>query len=136
MTEIILENISSIQDLSMFNKAYKKGLIRVNISKLAKELKKDRKTIKKYLEGYTPKETRNRIKYLDEYREYIVEVLSDKYQSFDYIDHLFKYLKREKGITCSRVTLNRYIREDEELNSLFKRKKENTFTERFETNPG
>lgn len=63
-------------------------------------------------------------------------MLSDKYQSFDYIDHLFKYLKREKGITCSRVTLNRYIREDEELNSLFKRKKDNSFTERFETNPG
>ena len=27
---------------------------------------------------------------------YILEVLKDKYQSFDYIDHLFKYLKREK----------------------------------------
>lgn len=34
------------------------------------------------------------------------------------------------------MTLNRYIREDKELNSLFKRKKENTFTERFETAPG
>lgn len=136
MTGIILENITSINDLSMFSKAYKEGLIKVNISKLAKELNKDRKTIKKYLEGYTPKETRDRVKYLDEYRDYIIEVLSDKYQSFDYIDHLFKYLKREKGITCSRVTLNRYIREDEELNSLFKRKKDNSFTERFETLPG
>ena len=96
----------------MFSNAYKEGLIKVNISKIAKELNKDRKTIKKYLEGYTPKETRDRVKYLDEHRDYIKEVLSDKYQSFDYIDHLFKYLKREKGITCSRVTLNRYIRED------------------------
>ena len=136
MTGIILENITIINDLAIFSKAYKKGLIKVNISKLARDLNKDRKTIKKYLEGYTPKETRDRVKYLDEYREYIIQVLSDKYQSFDYIDHLFKYLKREKGITCSRVTLNRYIREDEELNSLFKRKKDNSFTERFETNPG
>ena len=136
MTGIILENITSINDLAIFSKAYKKGLIKMNISKLARDLNKDRKTIKKYLEGYTPKETRDRVKYLDEYREYIIQVLSDKYQSFDYIDHLFKYLKREKGITCSRVTLNRYIREDEELNSLFKRKKDNSFTERFETNPG
>ncbi len=136
MTGIILENITSVNDLSMFSKAYKEGLIKVNISKIAKELNKDRKTIRKYLEGHTPKQTRDRIKYLDEYREYIVEVLSDKYQSFDYIDHLFKYLKREKGITCSRVTLNRYIREDKELDSLFKRKKDNSFTERFETEPG
>lgn len=136
MTGIILENITDINDLTMFSKAYKKGLIKVNISKLARDLNKDRKTIKRYLEGYTPKETRDRVKYLDEYREYIIDVLSDRYQSFDYIDHLFKYLKREKGITCSRVTLNRYIREDEELNSLFKRKKDNSFTERFETEPG
>lgn len=136
MTGIILENITNVNDLSMFSKAYKEGLIKVNISKIAKELNKDRKTIRKYLEGYTPKETRDRVKYLDEYRDYIKEVLSDKYQSFDYIDHLFKYLKREKGITCSRVTLNRYIREDNELDSLFKRKKDNSFTERFETEPG
>lgn len=136
MTGIILENITSVNDLSMLSKAYKEGLIKVNISKIAKELNKDRKTIRKYLEGYTPKETRDRVKYLDEHRDYIKEVLSDKYQSFDYIDHLFKYLKREKGITCSRVTLNRYIREDKELDSLFKRKKENSFTERFETEPG
>ena len=115
MTGIILENITTINDLSMFSKAYKEGLIKVNISKIAKELNKDRKTIKKYLEGYTPKETRDRVKYLDEHRDYIKEVLSDKYQSFDYIDHLFKYLKREKGITCSRVTLNRYIRENIKL---------------------
>ncbi len=76
------------------------------------------------------------MKYLDQHRIYIVEVLSDKYQSFNYIDHLFKYLKRELNVTCGRVTLNRYIREDEELNMLFKRKKENSFTERFETEPG
>ena len=136
MTGIILENISSVNDLSMFCKAYKEGLITVNISKIAKELNRDRKTIRKYLEGYTPKVTRDRVKYLDEHRDYIKEVLSDKYQSFDYIDHLFKYLKREKGITCSRVTLNRYIREDKELDSLYKRKKDNSFTERFETEPG
>ena len=136
MTKVILEQITKIEDLLLFSKAYKEGLIKVNISKLAKELKKDRKTIKKYLNGETPKRTRVRVKYLDEYREYIVEVLSDKHQSFDYIDHLFKFLKREKNITCSRTSLNRYIREDMGLNELFKRKKKESFTERFETNPG
>ncbi len=136
MTKVILENINCVEDLSLFSQAYKKGLINVNISKLSRELKKDRKTIKKYLEGYTPKKTRERVKYLDEFRKYIIEVLSDKYQSFDYIDHLFKYLRREYKITCSRATFNRYIRTDEKLNNLFKRKCENSFTERFESEPG
>jgi len=136
MTEVLIEEITKIEDLLMFSKAYEEGMIRLNISKLAKHLKKDRKTVKKYLEGKVPKKSRDRIKYLDEYRDYIVLVLKDKYQSFDYIEHLFNYLKREKGITCSRSTLNRYIRKDDELNGLFKRKKDNSFTMRFETEPG
>jgi transposase/putative transposon-encoded protein len=136
MTQVIIENIKQIEDLLLFSKAYQEGLIQVNVSKLARHLGKDRKTVKNYLNGYTPKKTRQRIKYLDHYREYIIEVLTDKYQSFDYIDHLFKYLKREKGITCSRTTLNRYIRIDDELNELFNRKKSDSFTERFETEPG
>lgn len=136
MTKIILEQITKLDDLLLFSKAYKEGLIKLNISKLAKELNKDRKTITKYLNGNIPKKTRERTKYLDEHRKYILEVLKDKYQSFDYIDHLFKYLKREKNITCSRSTLNRYIRNDNELTKLFKRKKDLSFTERFETAPG
>lgn len=136
MTKIILEQITKLDDLLLFSKAYKEGLIKLNISKLAKELNKDRKTITKYLNGNIPKKTRERTKYLDEHRKYILEVLKDKYQIFDYIDHLFKYLKREKNITCSRSTLNRYIRNDNELTKLFKRKKDLSFTERFETAPG
>ncbi|MGI6392616.1 MAG: IS21 family transposase [Candidatus Izemoplasmatales bacterium] len=136
MTNAILENINRIEDLLLFSRAYKEGKIKVNISKIANHLNKDRKTVRKYLNGNVPKKTRERIKYLDEHRDYIVEVLSDKYQSFDYIEHLFKYLKRERGITCSRSTLQRYIRNDEKLNNLFKRKKDNSFTERFETDPG
>ncbi len=69
-------------------------------SKIARQLNIDRKTVNKYLKRHTPKTTRNRLSYLDEHREYIFEVLNDKYQFFSYIDHLFKYLKREKGIRC------------------------------------
>lgn len=136
MTEAILKNVEHVEDLLMFSNAYKKGTIPVNISKLSRELNKDRKTIKKYLNGVTPKKTRTREKYLDTYRDYIYEVLTDPIRSFDYIEHLYKFLQREKNITCSRSTLNRYIREDIELNKLFKRKLDVPFTERFETLPG
>ncbi|MDR4968064.1 MAG: IS21 family transposase [Acholeplasmataceae bacterium] len=136
MTKIIIEHIEKVDDLLLFSRAYQKGTIKVNITKLAEHLGKDRKTIRRYLKGDVPKKTKDRIKYLDQHQAYIKQVLTDKYQSFDYIDHLFKYLQREKKITCSRSTLNRYIRKNEELNTLFKRKKTNQFTMRFETEPG
>lgn len=123
MTKILLEQITKLEDLTLFSKAFKEGLIQINITKIAKHLNKDRKTVKKYLLGQTPKKTRQREKYLDQHRDYILEVLSDKYQSFDYIEHLFKYLKRERGITCSISSLSHYIRLDEKLNSLFDRHK-------------
>ena len=136
MTEVVLDNIDTINDLALFADAYKKGHIKVNISKLSKELNKDRKTVKKYLNGNIPKTNRNRSKYLDDYRDVIINLLSDRYRSFDYIDHLYYYLVREHGIECSRSTLNRYIREDEILDGLFRRKRVQKFFERFETGPG
>lgn len=136
MTEIIINNIENINDLALFAESYKKGFLKLNISKLAKELNKDRKTIKKYLEGKVPSGTRVRVKYLDKYRELIIDLLTDKYRSFDYIDHLYNYLVREHQITCSRSTLNRYVRNDEEINSLFNKKKVQKFYERFEIKPG
>ena len=74
MTGVVLENIDTIHDLALFADAYKKGHFKVNISKLSKELNKDRKTVKKYLNGYIPKANRNRSKYLDNYREVIIGV--------------------------------------------------------------
>lgn len=136
MTGVVLENIDTIHDLALFADAYKKGHFKVNISKLSKELNKDRKTVKKYLNGYIPKANRNRSKYLDNYREVIIGLLSDRFRSFDYIDHLYYYLVREHGIECSRSTLNRCIRNDEVLDGLFRRKKTQKFFERFETEPG
>jgi transposase len=136
MTNIVLSIISSVTDLAMFSTIYNKGEIQLNISKLASDLGKDRKTIRKYLKGEIPKQTRERAKYLDKYRSYIIVLLSDKHRSFDYIDHLYRFLVREKGITCSRSTLNRYIRKDDELNSLYNKKRKDSFIERFETKPG
>ena len=55
MTSVIIEQITKIEDLLMFSKAYKEGMIKVNISRLARDLNKDRKTIRKYLNGEVPK---------------------------------------------------------------------------------
>ncbi len=127
MTEIVLAMINEVSDLSMFKNVYMNGEIKLNISKISRELGKDRKTIKKYLKGEVSNKTRNRKKYLDDYKDIITNLLKDTLRSFDYIDHLYFYLKREHNITCSRSTLNRYIRNDEYLNKLFSKKKEQIF---------
>lgn len=136
MTEVMISTIENINELAMFADPFKKGLLKLNISKLARDLNKDRKTIRNYLNGKTPSTTRKRVKYLDKYRDLIIKLLSDKYRTFDYIDHLYNFLVREHKITCSSSTLNRYVRMDDEINALFNKKKTQKFYERFETKPG
>ncbi len=136
MTELILEFLSSKEDLLLLSKNFKKGEIQLNISKISRHLKIDRKTAKKYLNGQVPKKKRNKPKYLDEYLDKIKELLNDEMREFDYIDHLYRYMKREYSIKCNRVTFNRYIRNNPELNDLFKRNHSDSFTVRFETEPG
>lgn len=136
MTDYILKHINNVKQLSLLSDSYLKGMIKLNISKLAKNLKVDRKTVRRYLNGITPKKTKSRKKYMDSYKHQLINVLNDKYQSFDYKDHLYKYFKREFNITCSRSTFCRYIDNNSELSKKFKHKKDNSFTERFETDPG
>ena len=78
MTKIIIEHIEKVDDLLLFSSAYQEGIIKVNITKLAEHLGKDRKTIRRYLKGDVPKKTKQRTKYLDQHQTYIQEVLSDK----------------------------------------------------------
>lgn len=133
MTDLILKFVTKKEDLLLLSKAYKEGNIKVNISKISRELNVDRKTIKKYLEGNIPKKTRKRKKYLTAFRKEIIELLKDETREYEYIDHLYRFMKRENEIKCNRVTFNRFIRGDEELNKLFKNNKVNAFTVRFET---
>lgn len=133
MTDLILKFITKKEDLLLISESYKKGEIKLNISKISRELNIDRKTVRNYLNGNKPKRSRGRKKYLDDFKPIIKTVIEDKDRSFDYIDHLYRYMKREHGITCNRATFNRYIRNDSELSKLFKSNHTDSFTVRFET---
>lgn len=130
--------IKTIEDLRLFAKAYKKGLImKPNISKLSRTLHADRKTIRKALNGFTPSKTKVKTKYLDAYRNKLIELLNDEYKEFEYFQHLYNYMKREEKITCSYSSFRRYMQNDEELVKLFKSvKPSDAFTQRFETEAG
>jgi transposase/putative transposon-encoded protein len=108
-----------------------------NISKLATHLGADRKTIRKALNGFVPTKTKKKDKYLDAFRYEIIDLLSDENRAFDYMKHLYNYLKREHNIVCSYSTFRRYIITDEDLSKLFKKSKPtDIFTQRFETEAG
>ena len=53
----------------MLSRAYKEGKIKLNVSKLARELNCSRKTLSRRLNGIAPKKTRNRKRYLDDYKD-------------------------------------------------------------------
>ena len=134
---LIYSKIVKIEDLYDYAPLIQKGIMKMpNISKISKDLNKDRRTIAKALRGEVTKKTRKRNKYLDAFRNTIIELLTDKYREFDYLQHLYDYLKREHEIKCCYSTLKNYINNDEELKEYFKHKKVAKFTERFETEPG
>ena len=59
--------VKTIEELRFFSEGIEKGFIQMpNITKLSKQLGKDRKTVRKALRGEIPKKTRERKKYLDE----------------------------------------------------------------------
>ncbi len=136
MSEVIEVRIDKLNQLVHFSKAYKEGSLQMNVSRIARELKCDRKTVRNRLHGKTPTKTRNKKKYLDEFRENMLNYLKDSNRHFEYMDHLYYFMKREHSITCCRTTLNRYIRNDSELSKAFKANEGASFTERFETSPG
>lgn len=138
MNYINYELIKEVKDLYIFTNLIEKGMINMpNISKLSRQLNVDRKTIRKSLKGIKPKTTRDRKRYLDEYRSLIITLLDDEYKEYDYYQHLFNYLVREHQITCSYGTLRDYLLKDDELTQLMNKKKNDaSFTIRFETEAG
>ena len=102
--------INNLDQALMLSRAYKEGEIKLNVSKLARELNCSRKTLSRRLNGIAPKKTRNRKRYLDDYKDLIYKYLCDEQRNFDYINHIYYFMKREHGITCTRSTFFRYIR--------------------------
>ena len=128
--------ITSVEQLSDFSTAYMKGEIKMNLSKVARDLNCDRKTARRYLNGFVPTGKRKRKKYLDDFKDLMLNYLNDSNRHFDYIDHLYYFMKREHDIKCAKSTFNRYIRNDEQLNKAFRGSNSTSFTTRFETPSG
>jgi len=131
--------IKSLLDLPKLNMLMESLKMKINKSKLARDMGVDRRTIDKYLKGFDPKGTRERASKIDDFYEIIALLLSEESkQVFYYKRVLWQYLKDNHGLNCAQSSFRRYISSKVEFQNYFNsgdRKSSNSEVIRFETPP-
>jgi transposase len=135
-TDIEINCLSDLPKLKMLMESLK---MKINKSKLARDMGVDRRTIEKYLKGYEPKVIRKRSSKIDDYYEIIALLLSEESKQIFYNKRvLWQYLKDNHGLNCSQSNFRKYILKKVEFQSYFdsgERKSSNDEVVRFETPP-
>ena|SRR5690606_17168123 len=102
--------INCLTDLPKLKILLESSHMKINESQLARELGVDRRTVRKYLNGYTRKTTRNKKSKIDRFYDTIQSLLSDESpQVFYYKRVLWQYLKDNHGLKCSLSNFRAYI---------------------------
>lgn len=134
MTIVYGIKISSVLDLITLGKVVTMNeLDKPNITRIAKYLGVHRDTVRKYYNGYSPTEKRLRESVVSDYHELIKSLLLDENKTFDYVSHLYRYMKRHHNIRCAENTFRRYVMNN--FKKEFKKSKSRNSI-RFETAPG
>lgn len=133
--------VKSLTDLPKLKLLMENLNMKINKSQLARELSVDRRTIEKYLNGFTPKQTKTKVSKVDEYYEVIAALLSsDSKQTFYYKRALWQYLTDNHGLQCSQSAFRTYINKRPEFKAYFDEGKRMTSNHstciRYETQPG
>lgn len=111
--------------------------LKINKSQIARELEVDRRTVDKYINGYTKPETWNCDDCITHFYDIIAELLSDRNQQvFYYRKVLWKYLLDNHGFTGVYCNFCHYLRKYPEFDSYFRKSRSsntNNVTIRYET---
>lgn len=112
--------VDSLTDLSKYKLMMESLGMKINKSELARQLKVDRRTVDKYLNGYVSSKSRSRKSKIDDYYGVISLLLSeDSPQVFYYKRVLWQYLKDNHGLDCSQSRFRSYISSKPEFNPIF-----------------
>lgn len=132
-----LNNLTDLAKLKDISEVFD---IKVNISEIAKELGVDRRTAKKYYDGYQKPDSRIKPSRIDKYIPIIKEVLSDNsLQKFHYKSNLYNYLVDNYNMDVSSSTFRHFILRHEQFNKYFSKSRATSPTVkcmRYETDPG
>lgn len=137
ITDIRIESVNDLYKLKPF---LEDGTLKINKSQIARELEVDRRTVDKYINGYTKPETRNCDDCITPFYDTIAELLSDKNQQvFYYRKVLWQYLVDNHGFTGVYCNFCHYLRKYPEFDSHFRKSRPsntNKVTIRYETPMG
>lgn len=132
--------ITSLTDLPKLKLLMENLKMRINKSELARKFKVDRRTITKYLNGFTINNTRKKTSKIDAHYDIIKRLLSDESpQKFYYKRILWQYLKDNHGLDCSDSGFRAYISRKPEFQGYFestRKRKSHKEVIRFETSAG
>ena len=140
-TQIITDlEITSVNDLYKLKPFLEDSTLKINKSQIARELEVDRRTVDKYINGYTKPATRKCNDCITPFYDIIAELLSDKNQQvFYYRKVLWQYLTDNHGYTGAYCNFCHCLKKYPEFNDYFRKKHPsnvNKVTVRYETDMG
>lgn len=132
--------IKSLKDLSKLKNLQEVLNIKVNYSEITKDLGVDRRTVKKYYDGYDKPYARIKSSRIDPFIPLIRELLSDSsLQKFHYKTNLYQYLVDNHGLDVASSAFKHFIKNHEEFNKYFSKSNKTSKAVkcmRYETSPG
>lgn len=133
-------HINALEDLHKLKHLIEDNNLKVNVSQLARELGKDRRTVKKYIDGYIKTNKRKRKSQFSDFYPVIKELLHDANKVFAYKRILYQYMKDNYNMPGSSSGFRRYISSIDEFNRYFINQRctkvKAPAHSRFETSPG
>lgn len=129
--------INSLHDLYKLKPFLEEGTLKINKSQIARELEVDRRTVDKYLKGYTKPKTRNCDDCITPFYDIIAGLLSDSCQQiFYYRKVLWQYLVDNHGFSGVYCNFCHYLKKYPEFDSYFRKSRPsntNKVSIRYET---
>ena len=132
--------VNELSDLPKLRMIMEAQQMKPNFSSLSRELQVDRRTVKKYYNGFTNPKTKARKSKIDSLHPVIQELLSDDtLQTFYYKANLWRYLVENHDLAISEFNFRKYISNHQEFQQYFNKSHsipKQTALLRFETEPG
>lgn len=130
--------INGVVDLYKLKGLQEGGCLKLNYSQIARELSIDRRTAKKYVNGFKKSSTRQKKDCISDFKEIIEELLGSK-QIFSYKRILWEYLRDNHNFKGGYINFCHCIKKYKEIDNYFRlhsRKSLKGVTPRFETLAG
>ena len=113
-------SVDKLSDLPKLRTFMEQNNIKLNKSEIARQLKVNRRTVDKYLNGFEKSPHRDKPSKLDSYYDTIRELLSSEEQVFHFRSVLYRFLTDNHGMDVPEQTFYHYLKSVPEFDNYFK----------------